>query len=201
MKRKQRYNQYIHSSHWKTLRRERTLKCGGCCESCGSKSNIEGHHINYRNLTDCTVDDIVMLCEVCHVIFHQACDQLRINPKGLPIEGIRDAIERGKNLRVIQINVDNYHASQRRVERRNALRNKRERLGKIGKPRAKKIRTPLLNIAACINRNADVEQLRRAIGSLNSFIEFLQQEIVALEEAKTVIVPLEPKWDHWSKSL
>lgn len=40
------------------------------CEACGSKQFLQGHHLRYRNLTDCTAEDIMVLCEQCHTRWH-----------------------------------------------------------------------------------------------------------------------------------
>jgi len=65
------YEEYILSPHWSELRKKAFNKANHKCESCGGRSTLHGHHILYRNLTDCTEEDIMALCEKCHSNWHQ----------------------------------------------------------------------------------------------------------------------------------
>lgn len=47
---------------------------GERCISCGSVAWINVHHLNYRNLYDCDIEDLAVLCEGCHVGLHRALD-------------------------------------------------------------------------------------------------------------------------------
>jgi hypothetical protein len=68
--RKDQYTQYIASEHWTTLRAEALAKAKRKCEVCQSNGSLNGHHLQYRNLTDCTTDDILVLCQSCHDMWH-----------------------------------------------------------------------------------------------------------------------------------
>ncbi len=66
------YEDYIHSDHWSDLRLRVFNKANRRCEACNlPKKNLQGHHLNYRNLIDCTEDDIMALCQTCHELWHQ----------------------------------------------------------------------------------------------------------------------------------
>jgi len=63
------YLAYLKSAHWKDLRR-RALTQGFTCRNCKDDKKIHVHHIRYRNLVDCRVGDLVVLCEKCHNRIH-----------------------------------------------------------------------------------------------------------------------------------
>ncbi len=60
-----RYREYLKSDHWARLKVESSERWGGSCYVC-SKSPVDFHHIAYRNLTDCSADDVIPLCRACH---------------------------------------------------------------------------------------------------------------------------------------
>ena len=42
------------------------------CQHCHSQHNLRGHHVRYRkNLTECTIKDVLTLCERCHKKEHK----------------------------------------------------------------------------------------------------------------------------------
>ena len=55
---------------------------GRACQNCQAKGPIHVHHIRYKNLHDCTTDDLIVFCEDCHNILHKM-----IKFKNLPLEG------------------------------------------------------------------------------------------------------------------
>ncbi|GEQ22102.1 hypothetical protein CBU02nite_26080 [Clostridium butyricum] len=63
------YDEYLQSSHWNDFR-ESYLKCYGSeCQLCGNKGkNL--HHISYSNLGNESFDDVIFLCEECHIKEH-----------------------------------------------------------------------------------------------------------------------------------
>lgn len=89
MTRKQRYHQYLASDHWTNLKVEKfALNGHRLCECCSSPTQPSVHHINYRNLIDCTVNDLVVLCRQCHEVFHTACKFYGDPPAGKPLHEI-----------------------------------------------------------------------------------------------------------------
>ncbi len=61
---------YLNSLHWKKLRNIK-LDFISCCEICGSKQNIEIHHLDYKHLYDVQLSDLKVLCRKCHVMQHK----------------------------------------------------------------------------------------------------------------------------------
>jgi len=64
------YEAYLKSDHWRNLKAQKKAIVGRTCEVCNSNRTIHVHHINYRNLTDCTPDDLAVLCASCHDALH-----------------------------------------------------------------------------------------------------------------------------------
>ena len=60
-----RYRNYLESDHWARLKIEATNRWGGSCFICG-KNPVDIHHLSYRNLIDCSSDDVIPLCRRCH---------------------------------------------------------------------------------------------------------------------------------------
>ena len=58
-------NVYLKSDHWKFLREEKLAKTSSC-EKCGTKSLLDVHHKNYRELYDVKLTDLQTLCRLCH---------------------------------------------------------------------------------------------------------------------------------------
>lgn len=54
---------------WITLSEAVKKRAGGCCEMCGSRSRLEGHHGYYRNnawMWEYEPDTLWCLCNRCH---------------------------------------------------------------------------------------------------------------------------------------
>jgi hypothetical protein len=75
----QRYQAYLESEHWKNLRWGCFVRDGKRCCHCNSKKNLNAHHLNYRNLTDCYLSDVMTLCRGCHDAIH-----LHMGTNGIP---------------------------------------------------------------------------------------------------------------------
>lgn len=75
------YLKYIQSDHWKELRTLKAQTAGKKCIVCGVTYPLHCHHIRYKNFTDCTLDDLVMLCEAHHDILHRSIKVFGHNPE------------------------------------------------------------------------------------------------------------------------
>ena len=64
------YEKYLLSEHWEHLRRAAFEIARYQCEACGCERDLEGHHLQYRNLFDCTTEDIMCVCYSCHKRWH-----------------------------------------------------------------------------------------------------------------------------------
>ena len=58
--------EYMQSVEWKQLKADRLAVANYKCESCGSEHNLELHHITYEQLTAEHIDDLRILCNICH---------------------------------------------------------------------------------------------------------------------------------------
>lgn len=70
------YSEYLKSPHWQETRKKRLDIDGYACTICGSKSNLNVHHVNYRNVGKENVEtDLVTLCSPCHAMLHRVREQ------------------------------------------------------------------------------------------------------------------------------
>jgi len=60
------YNNFLLSEFWEKKREIILQEKGRRCETCGSKSNLQVHHLNYLNLGNESKDDVMVLCKKCH---------------------------------------------------------------------------------------------------------------------------------------
>ena len=67
---REKYQEYLQSDHWKDLRRMKLEQSGRECKICGSKKDIEVHHLQYHNIYDVCLGDLLVLCRYCHNIHH-----------------------------------------------------------------------------------------------------------------------------------
>lgn len=65
------YRNYLNTPHWQKLKSLAMHAAKGRCESCGTRENLQGHHLQYLgNPNRCTKEDIVIMCEDCHNAVH-----------------------------------------------------------------------------------------------------------------------------------
>lgn len=94
MTRREKYIAYLKTPHWKDLRNEKFKHNGHeNCEVCSSHTRISVHHVYYKNLTDCTVHDLVALCWQCHEIFHAGSKFYGIPYHGVAVRDIAIQID------------------------------------------------------------------------------------------------------------
>lgn len=65
------YRRYMKSPEWAARKRGYFLNHARRCKACGSKSDIQLHHMNYARLGRERDSDMVALCERCHTRVHQ----------------------------------------------------------------------------------------------------------------------------------
>lgn len=68
---KRKYYEYLNSHQWKQKRKIALQFYGNNCCLCGSKHSIQVHHRNYKNLFKESMEDLILLCESCHRMFHK----------------------------------------------------------------------------------------------------------------------------------
>lgn len=60
---------YLYSAHWIDLRARKLMR-NPRCERCAWGDAAQIHHVEYKNLYDCTLDDLLTLCASCHSRLH-----------------------------------------------------------------------------------------------------------------------------------
>lgn len=69
------YYRYIVSADWKKKSDEAKKRAGHRCQVCnqsGRMVTLNTHHRTYKNLGHEKPDDLTVLCEGCHDVFHKA---------------------------------------------------------------------------------------------------------------------------------
>jgi hypothetical protein len=64
------YGQHIQSEKWKDIRRAVIRRCGNRCEGCMAAPVEHVHHLDYANLGDELLFQLVGLCLSCHQRVH-----------------------------------------------------------------------------------------------------------------------------------
>lgn len=68
---RERYDTYIATSAgWKAKRQQRLALDGNTCRGCGASSQLNVHHLHYRNLGNEPMADLITVCEKCHSGIH-----------------------------------------------------------------------------------------------------------------------------------
>lgn len=78
IKYRQRYDDYLQSNHWKSLRKKALSRDGHRCAACYSSENLHVHHLRYRHLYDVTKGDLVTLCANCHNKAHSSDHPIKL---------------------------------------------------------------------------------------------------------------------------
>jgi hypothetical protein len=65
------YQAYLLSPEWKVRRDERINAAGRRCQVCNSPDRLNCHHRTYERIGRELPEDLFVLCEVCHGIFHR----------------------------------------------------------------------------------------------------------------------------------
>lgn len=68
--RKEWYQEYLKSNHWKETREKALKRSGYKCQVCGYDKNLQVHHNTYKNIGHEDPTDLVVLCWKCHKTFH-----------------------------------------------------------------------------------------------------------------------------------
>jgi 5-methylcytosine-specific restriction endonuclease McrA len=63
---RERYLLYLKSFKWHKLRRKIIKSRGALCQDCGSKKDLQLHHLNYERLGAERGTDLRLLCKDCH---------------------------------------------------------------------------------------------------------------------------------------
>lgn len=100
---KARYRAYLETEHWRTLRAD-LFEIRGChCAICSANEQLDAHHLAYRNLTDCTPDDLMPLCRPCHELVHSWHSSGLLNRRWLQAKPYPERVKILQQLRRDQI--------------------------------------------------------------------------------------------------
>ncbi len=86
---------YLKSEHWKDLRL-RKLSESPICECCKTSRAVEPHHLNYKNIFDVELNDLLSVCRLCHKRLHSEADDMKRRQKKNAIRRARKVI--GKSI-------------------------------------------------------------------------------------------------------
>jgi len=70
------YGEYLKSPAWKAKREKVILRAQGLCEGCRDAPASEVHHLNYHNVGDELLFQLVAVCKSCHHRLHEGGDEL-----------------------------------------------------------------------------------------------------------------------------
>jgi len=92
------YHQYILSKDWK--RKKKNLIKNWQCKVCGCRKRkwLNVHHLHYRNLGNEKENDLMVLCQRCHLIWHEEKKRISLNPSIEHIKSLVLCFNRQKEL-------------------------------------------------------------------------------------------------------
>jgi 5-methylcytosine-specific restriction endonuclease McrA len=64
------YDQYMSSEAWQKRKKDIINKFKGRCQLCNSDKMVKVHHRTYRRFRFEEPEDLTVLCERCHELFH-----------------------------------------------------------------------------------------------------------------------------------
>ena len=65
------YEEYLQTDYWKALRKEAKKRVGYRCQVCNRNDRpLHTHHRTYERLGRELPNDVTVLCDVCHSLFH-----------------------------------------------------------------------------------------------------------------------------------
>lgn len=65
------YDEYLHTEHWQQMREKVFARKGRRCEKCFSaEKELHVHHITYDRRGYEEIDDLMVLCDECHIAQH-----------------------------------------------------------------------------------------------------------------------------------
>lgn len=71
------YQEYLKSDHWRNLRSKK-FAGSRVCGICRGRSELQVHHLFYKNLYDCDTTDLRVLCKRCHFFAHDLMREGRL---------------------------------------------------------------------------------------------------------------------------
>ncbi len=68
------YQEYLQSDFWKQKSDKAKERAGYKCQVCNSPDNLQTHHRTYTRLGFEKDEDLTVLCDGCHSLFHAKLD-------------------------------------------------------------------------------------------------------------------------------
>ena len=65
------YNNYLKSQEWYILKNLALKYSNYKCSKCGETENLNIHHLNYNNIGNEEISDLITVCNSCHKEFHK----------------------------------------------------------------------------------------------------------------------------------
>lgn len=70
------YKEYLQSPQWKAISKLAIQKAGFRCQLCNREGKLNVHHKTYENIFNEEMEDLIVLCEICHTRFHKTDELL-----------------------------------------------------------------------------------------------------------------------------
>tara|TARA_R110000851_G_C12777594_1_gene534934 strand:+ start:47 stop:589 length:543 start_codon:yes stop_codon:yes gene_type:complete len=65
------YQSYLKTKEWYKIRNLSLKYSEYKCSRCGNSENLQTHHLNYNNLGNEEISDLITVCNSCHKKFHK----------------------------------------------------------------------------------------------------------------------------------
>lgn len=112
------YAIYLKSDHWKDIRKRKFEESGRVCKFCNKTRGVFNvHHINYKNWTDCQLEDLLVLCKDCHDDLHVGAKRQKVDLAGTQLQMITYVI------RTYRL-TDAYRKRKEKIEKKLSARQK-----------------------------------------------------------------------------
>ena len=70
------YKEYLQSDTWKEKRKLKLSESGNSCQLCNSQINLHIHHRTYERIFKENLNDLTVLCQICHSRFHETINEI-----------------------------------------------------------------------------------------------------------------------------
>lgn len=60
------YQDYLTTEHWSQTRQRKLIQASNTCEQCNRHDGLEVHHLTYERLGEERLEDLQVLCPICH---------------------------------------------------------------------------------------------------------------------------------------
>src|SRR4051812_29396088 len=70
------YRAYLKSPNWNVHKSAALARHGRKCQACGSRINLDVHHVTYQRFGDEDLDDLRVLCRAHHELVHAIASEV-----------------------------------------------------------------------------------------------------------------------------